>query len=254
MTTACQVWIDNGIPIDLDTSKGTGKETSRLLGENRMVLLGISESGTIVRWHLERASWASLFFIMDYLKSCPPPYQFDFFKEGWIVERYSALNEAVNRLETLISKSDVKIQETTYVKDMEPTAERIPELLRQAMSDASMLENFRVDCAYDDQTDWFHVEKIGEKSSMARWFGLDTGSYASRSGHEYDHKVSKAYLKVLENWRPHYDHVYALVNNTPDGNSFWLPYQRVVVPHKFGDRRYGVSVITKVGDVDINLM
>jgi hypothetical protein len=254
MNTTCQVWIDNGKPVDPGTMPAHQKEASRLMREDRMVLLGISPAGTVVRWYLQEASWASLFFVTEYLKSCPPPYQLDFFKMGWIVERFTSVNEAVVRLETLMSKCDVKIHEDTMVQEMDPETSRVPTLLRHALSDASSLGVFRVDCAYDDQTDWFHVEKIGEKSSMARWFGLDHQSYASRSGHEYDDKVSKAYLKVLDSWRPHYDHVYALVNNQPDGNSFWLPYQRVVVPHKFDDHRYGVSVITQVGNVDIKLM
>ncbi|MGI9371590.1 MAG: hypothetical protein ACR2OJ_03770 [Hyphomicrobiales bacterium] len=254
MTSACQVWIDNGKPIELAPELGNSDDATHLMRQNRMVLLAISSSGTVVRWYLEQASWASLFFVIDYLKSCPPPYQLDFYKEGWIVERYTSCVEAMTRLETLMSKADVKIHETTYIKEMNPGETSIPALLRHALSDASSLELFRVDCAYDDRTDQFHVESIGEKSSIARWFGHDPESYATRTGHEYDSTVSKAYLKVLENWRPHYDHVYALMNNHVNGNRFWAPYQRVVVPHKFHDHRYGVSVITQVGEVDISLM
>jgi hypothetical protein len=65
--------------------------------------------------------------------------------------------------------------------------------------------------------------------------------------------VSIAYREVLKTGEPHYDHVMASML-TPEQVPLWVPYQRVVLPHRFPDGRMGVAVVSQLGQVDIKLL
>ena len=218
-----------------------------------LVRLAISEQGTEIAWSMFASNWASLFFAMEWIRTAPEPYKLKYFIVGWAEERFEDAAQAAMRISDLISKSDVHLTTRTFVKDADPSGVRLPEVIQQTLMDGTAIPDISVDCILDDASGKFNVERIGAASTLAQMWGLSPVSYPCRSGHSFAQMVSQAYAKVLKTDEPHYDHIYAALEST-DKEVFWLPYQRVVLPHRFPDRRKGVSVVTAVGDVDISIV
>jgi hypothetical protein len=204
--------------------------------------------GTSVKWAFFAPNWASLYYVMETLYLYPGPYHLQFFLAGWFRETYSTPEDARRRIHELVSKSDIHILSRTFVKEANPGKAAVPPLLRDALSDLTAKPEFTVDCAADDQYGRYCVERIGPKSAMAKIFGLSPVSYPCVNGGSYDQIVSACYSRVIKSGEPHYDHVVAAMN-TPDRRIIWIPYQRVVLPHRFPDGRRGVTVVAEVTDV-----
>ena len=233
-------------------TKWDGGEES-LLQRKGMIKLTLSERGTEVRWPLFAANWTSLFYVMEWLRTAPGPYTLKYFIVGWVEEKFDDVNAAINRIDQLLSKSDVHLTQRTFVKEQDPSRARVPDLLRHALLDETIMPDVSVDCVLDDTSGRFKVDRIGADSTIAKMWGMSPVSYPVRSSHSYAHMVSQAYMKVLKTDEPHYDHIYAAME-TADKNVLWIPYQRVVLPHRFPDRRKGVSVVTALADVDISII
>jgi hypothetical protein len=92
--------------------------------------------------------------------------------------------------------------------------------------------------------------RIGPGSPIAKLWGIFPVSYPCLMGNPYDRVVSEVYPRVVKTGEPHYGHVYAAMS-LPDRQVRWMPYQRVVLPHRFPDGRMGVTVISEVSPVDI---
>ncbi len=218
-----------------------------------LVRLSVSDRGTEVCWSMFACNWASLFLTMEWIRTAPGPYKLKYFIVGWAEETYDNAADAADRISQLLAKSDVHLTTRTFVKEADPGSKRLPEVIHQTLLDGAAIPDISVDCILDDATGKFNVERIGAASTLAQMWGLSPVSYPCRSGHSFAQMVSQAYAKVLKTDEPHYDHIYAALEST-EREVFWLPYQRVVLPHRFPDRRKGVTVVTAVGDVDIAIV
>jgi hypothetical protein len=247
-------WIVNGRPTRVVAGEvGSRDDEDALIQRNGYVRLTAAPGVTEVKWAVFAPNWASIFYAMNWLPRFPPPYRLRYFIVGWCEEHHDDVGSACERLDEILAKSDIHITKRTFVKDMDPGKTAMPELLRDALLDHTVGPEFAVDCVFDSSVGRFCVERVGSRSAIAQIWGLSPSSYPCQSGHTYDQMVSMAYAKVLRTGLPHYDHVMASML-TPDKVPLWVPYQRVVLPHRFPDGRKGVSVISQLTKVDIKLL
>jgi hypothetical protein len=253
MTSAVH-WVANGKIQDLPLSNsGQGPDERALIHREGYVKIVESETGTTLRWAMFSANWASLYFVAEWLHSAMEPFQLQYYSAGWFNERYDHAWEAADRIHHLINKSDVHLSQTVYIQDVPEDREDVPALLKQALTDNAMDEDHSIDCIYDSTSHRFHVARVGKESSIARVYGLSPVSYPCLTGHSYDQAVSRIYPQVIQSGEPHYDHIYAAMSS-PNGEVFWIPYQRVVLPLKIGRNKRGVRVVTEVTKVDISIL
>jgi hypothetical protein len=212
------------------------------------------DEGTTVKWAFFAPNWASLYYVMETLYLYPGPYNLDFFLAGWFRETFATFEEARKRIHELVAKSDIHILARTFVHEARPSHEKTPSLLQDAMSDLTVKPDFSVDLVQNERDGRLYVERIGAQSAMAKIFGLSPVSFPCMIGGSYDQIVSYCYPRVIKSGEPHYDHVVAAMS-TPDRRVVWVPYQRVVLPHRFPDGRPGVTVVSEVTNaVDIRIV
>jgi hypothetical protein len=226
---------------------------NELLQRRGYVKVSLGPKETIVKWDLFAANWASLYFTMEWMAGLPGPYMLRYFLAGWFEETYEDLEQALDRMDLILGKSDIRLSKRTFVQEADPNRPDIPPSLKSAILERKIAPEVAVDCVHDPMTGRFLVDRVGPKSTIARLWGLSPVSYPCLTGHSYDQMVSRAYPKVLKSGEPHYDHVYAAMN-TPDGSVVWIPYQRVVVPKRFAHGRRGVAVVTEQTKVDIAIL
>jgi hypothetical protein len=247
-------WVANG---ELMAPANT-KETDLPMEKERMHRRGYIKithdaSGTAVKWDLFAANWASMFFALDWISNLPGPYRLIYFLAGWFEEVYDTAHLARERMDVILGKSDIRLSRRTFVQESDPNREDMPSILKHALVDRVIEPDFAVDCVYDSTTGKFQVERVGPKSTIARLWGMSPVSYPCLTGHSYDQMVSRAYPKVMKTGNAHYDHVYAAMT-AADGNVVWIPYQRVVLPKRFGHGKRGVAIVTEQTKVDIALL
>jgi hypothetical protein len=212
------------------------------------------EEGTTVKWAFFAPNWGSLYYVMETLYIYPGPYHLNFFLAGWFRETYDSNEDARQRIHELVAKSDIHILSRTFVHNARPSPKKTPPLLQDAMSDLTVKPDFSVDLVVNDRDGRLYVERIGPQSAMAKLFGLSPVSFPCMIGGSYDQVVSACYPRVIKSGEPHYDHVVAAMS-TPDRRVVWVPYQRVVLPHRFPDGRPGVTVVSEITDaVDIRIV
>ena len=83
-----------------------------------------------------------------------------------------------------------------------------------------------------------------------RLWGIQPSTYPCANGGTYDREVGAAYWEVLQTGAPRYDHVYAAMR-MPEGELFWIPYQRVILPGRGTRSDRQVRVFTEIAKVDI---
>jgi hypothetical protein len=249
-----ELWVYNGRisvpPVDAD---GEPISETKLLQRHGCVKITTGRDGTRIRWAVFASNWASLYFAMEFLSVSPGPYILNYYLAGWFFEEIATVAEARARIGVIMGKSDIHLQKRTFVKEVTPTPERMPELLRDALHNRTAIPEVTVDVAYDELSGCFQVGRIGSRSLIARYYGLNPVSYPCQSFHTYHHLVSQAYLKVLKGDEPHYDHVLAAFQ-MPDSSVLWFPYQRVILPTRLPHGGKGVSVIAEAAKVDITLV
>jgi hypothetical protein len=247
-------WIAHGtIQPSPEPADGQGVDERTLLHRKGYVKIVESETGTTIRWAMFAPNWASLFFVMEWVHGALGPFQLQYYSAGWFNERYEHAWEVADRIHHLIHKSDVQLSQTVYIQDAPENYDAIPALLQKALSTNAMDEDHSIDCVYDSASHRFHVSRVGKDSSIARVYGLSPVSYPCLTGHSYDQAVSRIYPQVIQSGEPHYDHIYAAMSS-PNGEVFWIPYQRVVLPLKLGRNKRGVRVVTEVTKVDISIL
>jgi len=207
-----------------------------------------------VKWVLFAANWASLYYLVETIHLYSGPFTFRYFLSGWFTENIKTAAEAKLRLEQLIAKSDVHLGQHTFVQEGNTRDNsRIPHILRDALSDMTAIPELSVDCVLDDESGKFLVQRVGSQSTIAKVYGMSPVSIPCLTGNTYDEVVSAAYPGVLENDEPHYDHVLAAMN-FPNQTVEWVPYQRVILPHRFPNGQKGISVTTEMTTVDIKVV
>lgn len=249
------VWIDQGRVTGELTSVGGASDNEDVAIHRRGIVKVTysQEAGTYVSWSVFSPNWASLYYMAECLQLYPAPYRFQYYLAGWFSETIANGRQARERIHWLIAKSDVHLLARTYVKDAAPDPKSMPSLLQDAWGDKAVKPEYSIDCVHDDQDNRFKVMRIGPGSPIAKLWGIFPVSYPCLMGNPYDQVVSEIYPKVVHTGEPHYGHVYAAMS-LPDRQVRWMPYQRVVLPHRFPDGRMGVTVISEVSPVDIRVV
>ncbi len=247
-------WIINGeLTHILPDTIGIGASEMSFLARRGIVKVTENADGVEFKWVLFSGNWSSLLFLEECMHLFTGPYTFKYFVSGWSSEVIQNVAEARTRLNQLMAKSDVHISQHTIVKEINPAKTKVPHVLRDSLTDMTVIPELSVDCVYDDDTDQFLVQRVGSQSGIAKIYGMSPVSSPCLTGNSYDQVVSEAYPKVMNDDKPHYDHVLAAMN-LPDKSVAWVPYQRVILPHRFPDGRKGVSVITEQVGVDIKVV
>jgi hypothetical protein len=254
-TTESEVsWIYRGQPLaPHETLAHADTPDFDLLDRQGFVKITDTTRGTQIEWSVFAPNWASLYFAMEWLHTFPGPYTLRYYLSGWFEEKYNEVNAARNRIDIIIGKSDIHLTRHTFVTEADPYRADIPDLLKSALSEGDVNPNFGVDCVLDESSGKFNVERVGQKSEIARLWGLNPVSFPCLTGHSYDQVVSAAYRKVVLTNKPHYDHVCAAME-ARDANVIWFTYQRVILPHRFTDNKKGVVVVSKQSPVDIKIL
>jgi len=247
-------WIVGGrlthvLPSDLSSIHSENS----ILADKGAIKIIESPEGVKFKWVVFAANWMSLYSLIELLHLYEGPFTLQYFLSGWFTEKIESRDEVKTRLAQLIAKSDVYVSQHTYVHEIDPSRAHVPHVLRDTLTDNTAIPELSVDCVFDEDTNSFVVQRIGGQSSLAKIWGMSPVSIPCLTGNSYDDVITKGYLDVLQTETPRYDHVLAAMN-FPDKKVAWLPYQRVILPHRFPDGRSGVSVITELADVDIKII
>lgn len=245
-------WVSNGAPAPAPPVGENGTVNEReLLHRRGYVKIVQDGNGTAVKWAMFTANWASLYFAIEWIHSCPAPYHLYYHSAGWFHEKYLTSAEASERISQLVYKSDIHLSRTVYIYDANENRDDVPVLLKAALQHNEADEEHSVDCLYDASSRKFRVSRVGAQSAIAKLWGMSPVSYPCLNGHSYDEAVSKVYPEVTRTGDPHYDHIYAAMMS-PTGEVHWLPYQRVVIPLRTMRNKKGVRVVTEQAKVDIS--
>jgi len=253
MTNAQSMWIHRG---QLESISGFDVEDQekifRLVSDGYVQVL-LSERDMIIRWHLFAPNWASLYYLLEWLPGQEGSCRLEYFAAGWFSEDHDDIPSAAMRIRQLMDKSDVFLRSRVFIKPVDIAATNAPGLLQDALIKRDAPAEYGVDCVPDPQSGSFKVARVGERTPIAERWGMTPVSFPCMPGNDYDHLVSSVYPHVLETGEPHYDHVYAAMQEN-DGRVSWVPYQRVVLPRKFRDGSHGVRVVSQIAPVDIKVL
>lgn len=244
-------WVHNGKVVDgFDATPDAALAERELLQRRGYVKITENTEGATIRWSMFSANWASLQFASEWVLGDCGPFQLQYYSAGWFNERHESAGAASGRIDQLIHKSDVHLSQTVYIQKAGENRRDVPALLRKALRDNAIEEDFSIDCAFDPSSQKYRVARLGAQSTIAQLWGLNPVSYPCLIGHSYDHAVSRAYPEVTRSGEPHYDHIYAAMASAR-GDVVWVPYQRVVLPLQQGRHRKAVRVVTQLAQVDI---
>ncbi len=225
-----------------------------ILQQQELIKIEISAAGTTVKWVMFAANWASLYFAMSWIETCPTTITLNFFNSGWFEESFDTAHDAQSRIDALIPKSDVRFSTRTFTRPFDPDSIKLPTMLRQAWKSGSIDESHAVYCAIDTRRKITQVEHVGADSALAKVWGISPVSYPCLSGHSYDRIVSQSYFEVVKTGRPVYDHILAAMVH-PGGEVRWFGYHRLVFPSKVKTRNFDmVTVACEVAKVDIPIL
>lgn len=209
--------------------------------------------GTEIKWSVFSPCFASLYYILEWLPSARKPIVLRFYLSGWFEEVCTSVAQATNRIEQILSKSELHLTKRTFVEEFDPKGRMLSPMLQRTWHDHTVYPENSIDFIYDERSHNFQVDRVGSQSTMARLFGMSPNSYPYVRGGSYDDIVYEAYTHVLRSGKPRYDHVLAALR-MPDNVVRWLPYQRLIVPNQSDAAVPRVSVITEIADVDIRLI
>ncbi len=251
--TVKNIWLADG-GIVADPKFSTLTEERRYLQSSKSVKVESSGVGTKVRWTQFAPNWSNLVFLCYHIAQLPAPITLNFFNAGWFSEKYSRHSEAIQRIEHLISSSDIRLSTHTYVEAIEPKLETLPPSLREAWVTGVIPHEHAVICALDVEQQRTTVSHVGSKSTLASLWGLSPIAFPRQTGHSYDLTVSRNYFEVLRRDRAAHDHVLSAMS-LPSGEISWIPYHRVILPG--GPDRRGrptVQIMTESAPVRIRLV
>lgn len=209
--------------------------------------------GTEIKWSVFSPCFASLFYVLEWLPAASLPIVLRFYLSGWFEESCLTVDQAINRIEQVIAKSELHLTRRTFVEEFDPKGKMLPPILQKTWTDHTVSPENSIDCVYEEQSRKFRVDRIGSQSTIAKLYGMSPVSYACKSGNSYDEVVSEGYSQVLRSGKPRYDHVLAALR-MPDNVVRWVPYQRVVVPRQNSVHSLSVSVVAEIAKIEINLI
>jgi hypothetical protein len=176
-----------------------------------------------------------------------------YYMAGWFEERFEREGDAANRIEEVISKSELRITKKAFVKDADPNAHELPPLIKAAWKADEIDAETSIDCIFDEKIKKYRVTRVGERSTIARFWGVVPATYPFVNGGSYDEIVCDAYRHVLNSGSPRYDHVLAAMR-LPNNSIHWLTYQRVIMAKRETRGVPTVTVVTELAPVDIKII
>jgi hypothetical protein len=246
-------WVHHGKLEHLVGNALPGAEEEDRYLQSGSVRLTTGDLGTEIKWIVNSPCVTSLFKAMQWLSSVKPPFILRFFAVGWFEEVYRDPLAAVNRMDQVLARGDRHFTSRVFIKEAKADSNLLPDVLREALSGQDIAEEYAVDCAYDEHSHLFKVERVGAKSAIGRVWGTYTSSFPCQSVGSYGDPVNATYEEVLKTNRPRYDHVLAALR-LPDNALHWVPYHRIVIPRRNEKGESGVSVVSQIARVDIRVL
>jgi hypothetical protein len=248
-----ELWIREGRIITPPTQRdGTVAAKRTLLDQQSMVRISFNDTGTVVEWVPSRPNWASLMVSQSLITAMIAPYTLKFFNAGWFTETYASAAEAIQRIETLISHSDVRLSDRAYITEQVPDIARLTETVRSALEQGTAPDSQSIICQLDPDREFAQVEHVGEQSLIGSLWGVQPNSFPFVTGNNFDRAVTPFYFKAMRTGKPHHDHVLASMV-LPDGERHWLGYHRAILP-EFHGRQKRVRVVSASAPVAIQLL
>ncbi len=247
-------WIAEGKRVpDAALDETRGYTEMERYDKDGFVRLTAGPAGTEIKWSVFSPCFASLYYVLERLPSLQLPIVLRFYLSGWFEETCTNFAQAANRIEQILSKSELHLTKRTFVEVFDPNGRTLPPMLQKTWHDHTVYPENSIDFIYDERSHNFQVDRVGAQSTIARLFGMSPVSYPYVRGGSYDDIVYEGYAHVLRSGKPRYDHVLAAMR-MPDNVVRWLPYQRLIVPSRSDTVMPRVSVITEISDVDIKLI
>jgi len=245
-------WVREGRPCK-SSGALVGKREWRFLHRLGLVRVVSGPTGTEIKWATFSPCQASLFFISDWLADLAAPYILRYYLAGWFEETFLAPDDARARIIDVAARGDIHLMRRVFVQRRDPSLSGMPAALRRAWGGTNEVSDASVDCVLDEAAGQFRVIRVGQQSTIARYWGVARSSYPCANGGVNDRDVGAAYWEVLQTDAPRYDHVYAAMR-MPEGELVWIPYQRVILPSRGSQGCRQVRVFTEIAKVDISII
>jgi hypothetical protein len=251
---ATRYWVDNGIVqrVSEDTVTPSVLEERKRLDAGE-VRLTTGDIGTEVKWHVQTPCIASLFVVLDWLRSARGPFVLRFFASGWFEEFYASAGEAAVRIDAIISRGDRHFPVRTFVQKVATQEKELSSLIQHCLTSTSPPEDFSVDCTFEQNTERFVVDRVGPRSLMGRLYGQSDSSFAHQSTGSFSEAVSEGYREVLNTGRPRTDHVLAALRLS-NNQVHWVPYHRLILPQLHNGKTFGVKVIADAAKINFRVI
>lgn len=249
MDKSRRYWVEYGVLCSAKSEViGPGDEAESF-GKGH-VRLTTGELGTEIKWTVLSPCTTSLFTVCDWMKTAVGPFVLRYFESGWFEEFHDRAEEAGLRIADIIARGDHHFSRRTMIKEFELEKASLSPFLKSCISGETNAGEYAVECAFEDTSQKFHVEKVGAKSTIRRIWGPYLSSFPCQTRGPYNESVSKAYADVILKGRARYDHVLAAMS-MPNYDVFWVPYQRLLMPKKRQSERTSVLIFTEVSKVSI---
>jgi hypothetical protein len=247
-------WVDVGKVGTVADEDGTYSQfEERKRFDHGQVRLTTGDLGTEIKWHVQSPCHSSLYAAMDWLVTAKSPFVLRFYVSGWFEEFHRSYQDVMRRLEDIVARGDRHFTTRTMVRQFELKDKPLPDLITECLNSPASALDYAVECAYEDGTEQFAVDKIGPKSVINQVWGPFPSSFPCLPTSQYGKVVSQAYHEVSHSGKPRYDHVLAAMR-MPDNVLFWVPYHRLVLPKKSSSSKPTVLVIAELSQVDIKLI
>lgn len=247
------MWIrDGAFSTRPKKNNSTEYHDKTLFDKFAMVRVKTDAQGTEVQWNMACPNWTSLMLAAKLATACVGPFRLRYFNSGWFTEDIETAMDAADRIDELIYKSDVHLNERAYTAPAPADVSRMPDSLRKVLVSGTASDERSILCSVEPEREISNVVHIGKQTLIAQIWGLSPNSYPCLSGHSFDRAVTPKYFNVVNTGRPHYDHVLASMVR-PDGELHWLSYHRVILPELRNERTM-VRIVSEVAPVDIRLL
>jgi hypothetical protein len=209
--------------------------------------------GTEVKWSAFSPCFASLFHVMGWLPEATGPYLLRFYLCGWFEEKFDRVGDAINRIEEVISKSELRITRKAFVVEADAKARELPPMIKATWQKDVVIPDISIDCIVDPHTRKYRVNRVGPNSTIAKFWGVIPATYPFVNGGSYDEIVCAPYKDVLDTGKSRYDHVLAAMR-MQNNSVHWLTYQRVIMRKNMDNGVPTVTIVTELAPVDINII
>lgn len=208
--------------------------------------------GTEIKWSAFSPCFASLYYARAWLETASGPFILRYYLSGWFEDICETPSKAMERIEQVISKSELRITKRAFVQLADARAADLPRMIRRALDHPREVDNISIRCYFDKIANKFKVDHIGAGSTIARFYGMEPVIYPYVNGGSYDEIVCEAYKEVLTTGHLRYDHVLGAFR-LPNNAIHWVPYHRVIVPEPTA-KRETVTVVTEISPIAFQIV